>query len=196
MKTVTPESLAEALSRVEACPIGATSQLAHVLQLELSDLWPFAPRLVSALPKLISPRVPRQVIEKARTLWFRLNQVYPRRLWVLTVNAFRPTEKVDKIERRDFLRSNLPPEFNEYNDIIIINFFLFSPAPPLRPGRPRGADHGSSPRAPMRSRHSTMRRHPRNRPPHATRSAGCVANSAESSFGRELLRGLGERLGP
>lgn len=93
-KCVTPESLAEALSRVESCPIGATSQLAHVLQLELSELWPFAGSLVSELPNLISPAVPRQVVEKARALWFRLNQVYPRRLWVLTVNAFRPTEKV------------------------------------------------------------------------------------------------------
>ncbi|OQR68982.1 integrator complex subunit 2-like [Tropilaelaps mercedesae] len=93
-KFVTPESLDESLSRVETCPIGATSQLAHVLQLELSELWPFAAPLVSALPGLISPTMPRQVVEKARALWFRLNQVYPRRLWVLTVNAFRPTEKV------------------------------------------------------------------------------------------------------
>nr|XP_037279822.1 LOW QUALITY PROTEIN: integrator complex subunit 2-like [Rhipicephalus microplus] len=85
----TVPSLAQAFSRLRKCPIDLMSQLDRLNTMPLPHLWPYAQPLVSNLPLLLEQGCPRQVMERAKQVWWRLNEVFPRRLWVLTANALR-----------------------------------------------------------------------------------------------------------
>ncbi|KAH7958889.1 hypothetical protein HPB49_006131 [Dermacentor silvarum] len=85
----TVPSLAQAFSRLHKCPIDLMSQLDRLNTMPLPQLWPYAQPLVSNLPLLLENGCPRQVMERAKQVWWRLNEVFPRRLWVLTANALR-----------------------------------------------------------------------------------------------------------
>ncbi|XP_077533566.1 integrator complex subunit 2 isoform X2 [Haemaphysalis longicornis] len=85
----TVPSLTQAFTRLHKCPIDLLSQLDRLNTLPLPQLWPYAQPLVSNLPLLLEEGSPRQVMERAKQVWWRLNEVFPRRLWVLTANALR-----------------------------------------------------------------------------------------------------------
>ncbi|XP_064461086.1 integrator complex subunit 2-like [Ornithodoros turicata] len=84
------QSLAQAFCSLHMCPIDMMSQLDRLNTLPLHQLWPYARPLVTNLPLLLQEGTPRQVIERAKQVWWRLNEVFPRRLWVMTANALRP----------------------------------------------------------------------------------------------------------
>lgn len=86
----TVQSLVHAFSSLHKCPIDMMSQLDRLNTLPLHHLWPYAQPLVSNLPLLLQKGTPRQVMERAKQVWWRLNEVFPRRLWVMTANALRP----------------------------------------------------------------------------------------------------------
>ncbi|XP_022248205.1 LOW QUALITY PROTEIN: integrator complex subunit 2-like [Limulus polyphemus] len=87
----TTDSLREAFQEVSTCSIKLLALLDHLLSLPLYQLWPFASSFASHLPQLLDPSVPQLLVDKANEVWWRLNRVFPRRLWVMTVNATRPT---------------------------------------------------------------------------------------------------------
>jgi integrator complex subunit 2 len=66
------------------------SELERLLALPKNYLWPLAPDFVSKIPLLLLPSTPRQVREKAKKVWFKMNSIFPRKLWVMTVNVLRP----------------------------------------------------------------------------------------------------------
>ncbi|KAJ6216151.1 hypothetical protein RDWZM_007308 [Blomia tropicalis] len=50
-------------------------------------LWPLATEFISKLSILLNVDVPRVVSINAKLVWFRLNHIFPTKLWVMTVNA-------------------------------------------------------------------------------------------------------------
>lgn len=64
--------------------------LEKLLTLPTNYLWPIASDFVSKLPVLFSNSISRLVIEKTKKVWWKLNSVFPRKLWVMTVNALKP----------------------------------------------------------------------------------------------------------
>uniref|UniRef100_A0A131XRZ2 Putative integrator complex subunit 2 n=3 Tax=Ixodes ricinus TaxID=34613 RepID=A0A131XRZ2_IXORI len=83
------QGLSQAFCSLRKCPIDLMSQLDRLNTLPLHQLWPYAQPLISHLPLLLQEGSPRQVMERAKQVWWRLNEVFPRRLWVLTANALR-----------------------------------------------------------------------------------------------------------
>ncbi|XP_067132285.1 integrator complex subunit 2 isoform X1 [Centruroides vittatus] len=86
----TKETLDKAFQNVQNCPYKLLQQLEYLLTLPLYQLWPFALPFVNNLQKLLEPNVPREILEKSKRLWWKLNRVFPRRLWLITVNALQP----------------------------------------------------------------------------------------------------------
>lgn len=99
----TVPSLGQAFTRLHKCPIDLMSQLDRLNTLPLPQLWPYARPLVSNLSLLLEEGSPRQVMERAKQVWWRLNEVFPRRLWVLTANALRLTCRVRPLTLDDLV---------------------------------------------------------------------------------------------
>ncbi|CAG2114951.1 unnamed protein product, partial [Medioppia subpectinata] len=66
------------------------SELDRLLTLPKNHLWPLAPDFISRLPSVLLPSTPRQVRQKVKIVWFALNSIFPRKLWVMTINVLRP----------------------------------------------------------------------------------------------------------
>ncbi|KAG8176516.1 hypothetical protein JTE90_021808 [Oedothorax gibbosus] len=86
------ESLDKAFDQVETCPFQLLSHLNHLLSLPVQQLWPYAARFVGQLPRLLDHADSLQLLTKAKKVWWKLNAVFPRSLWVMTVNAFPQKE--------------------------------------------------------------------------------------------------------
>jgi len=80
-------ALTAALSTVSSCPAAANLQLRHLLSLPPRMAWQLCPALVSNIDTLLGEGVPRHTQELYKQVWLRLNTVYPRQLWLLTVNS-------------------------------------------------------------------------------------------------------------
>jgi len=80
-------ALTAALSTVSSCPAAANLQLRQLLSLPPRVAWQLCPALVSNIDTLLGQTVPRHTQELYKQVWLRLNTVYPRQLWLLTVNS-------------------------------------------------------------------------------------------------------------
>ncbi|XP_076045426.1 integrator complex subunit 2 [Oratosquilla oratoria] len=63
--------------------------LDRMLRLPPHQLWELALPLTASIKHLLDPRIPRKVQDMYRQVWLRLNSLFPRRLWVMTVNGLR-----------------------------------------------------------------------------------------------------------
>ncbi|XP_015906555.1 integrator complex subunit 2 isoform X2 [Parasteatoda tepidariorum] len=82
------DSLDKAFEQVDSCPFQLLSHLNHLLALPVQQLWPYASKFVTYLPKLLDHTDCLQILIKAKKVWWKLNSIFPRNLWVITVNAF------------------------------------------------------------------------------------------------------------
>eukprot|EP00092_Neocalanus_flemingeri_P019401 GFUD01021015.1.p1 GENE.GFUD01021015.1~~GFUD01021015.1.p1 ORF type:complete len:1102 (+),score=357.95 GFUD01021015.1:297-3602(+) len=80
-------ALKAALSTVSSCPAAANLQLRQLLSLPPRVAWQLCPALVSNIDTVLGETVPRHTQELYKQVWLRLNTVYPRQLWLLTVNS-------------------------------------------------------------------------------------------------------------
>ncbi|XP_065840945.1 integrator complex subunit 2-like isoform X2 [Oscarella lobularis] len=64
--------------------------LRHFSRLSPLQLIPHVESIVSSFSKLLDPGTPRHLQNLANHLWFALNTLIPRRLWLHTVAAFQP----------------------------------------------------------------------------------------------------------
>ncbi|KFM65537.1 Integrator complex subunit 2, partial [Stegodyphus mimosarum] len=92
------ESLDKAFEQVESCPFQLLSHLNHLLALPVQQLWPYASKFVTYLPKLLDHSDKLQILIKAKKVWWKLNSIFPRNLWVMTVNTF--SQKTFKTARK------------------------------------------------------------------------------------------------
>jgi len=86
----TKEGLASAFANLSECPTAAALQLQQLLDLPPYHAWPLAETLVANIKTVLSKDAPRQVQELYKDVWINLNSVFPRKLWLLTVNALTP----------------------------------------------------------------------------------------------------------
>ncbi|XP_054712295.1 integrator complex subunit 2-like [Uloborus diversus] len=92
------DSLDKAFEQVENCPFQLLSHLDHLLSLSVQQLWPYASKFVSYMPRLLDHSDYLQILIKAKKLWWKFNSIFPRKLWVMTVNAF--PQKIYKTARK------------------------------------------------------------------------------------------------
>jgi integrator complex subunit 2 len=67
-----------------------------------SGCWELVDPFISCIHKIAGSQVDRQVQELYRIVWMQLNAVYPRKLWLITVNNLNP--KVIKEKSRNLLQ--------------------------------------------------------------------------------------------
>ena len=91
---VSPGQLASCLQNTVACPAATNLQLQHLLSLPPRLAWSAAPVLVSHIRTVLQPRVPRHTQQLYKQVWLRLNTVYPRQLWLATVNSLNQTPAI------------------------------------------------------------------------------------------------------
>lgn len=90
------DGLRMALAGAAVCPAAANIQLGQLLTLPPRLAWQHAATLVSSVHDVLEPGVPRHTQELYRQVWLRLNSVYPRQLWLLTVNHLTPPPTISQ----------------------------------------------------------------------------------------------------
>jgi len=83
---LTEGHLAEALHNLKKCPSKLTLALRKLLAVPPQDAWVHADRIFSHLKEVLDEGTPLQVQQLVSRVWFRLNAVFPRKLWALTAN--------------------------------------------------------------------------------------------------------------
>jgi len=86
-KLPSSSQLATALIAASSCPASANLYLRQLLSLPPRVAWQFCSTLVSNIGTILGEGVPRHTQELYKAVWLRLNTVYPRQLWLLTVNS-------------------------------------------------------------------------------------------------------------
>ena len=79
--------LETSLKNVVQCPAATNINLARLLSLPPRLAWAEAGTIVSNITTILDDRVPRHTQELFKRVWLRLNSVYPRHLWLMTVNS-------------------------------------------------------------------------------------------------------------
>ncbi|KRT81668.1 hypothetical protein AMK59_6056 [Oryctes borbonicus] len=77
--------LVDAFNHLEKTPSKCADVLQLLLKKEAIDIWPFAEVITQFSKNILADNVPRYVQDLYKDVWFKLNSVLPRRLWVLTV---------------------------------------------------------------------------------------------------------------
>ncbi|CAH1111870.1 unnamed protein product [Psylliodes chrysocephalus] len=78
-------SVIDAFSDIENNPMKCAKLLQNLLKQEAIDIWPFVEIFAQHARNFLDDNVPRYLQDLYKDVWFRLNTVLPRRLWVLTV---------------------------------------------------------------------------------------------------------------
>lgn len=63
--------------------------LEQLIKLPDELLWPFATDFIQLLPCILDVDTPKKILLLIRKIWFRLNYIFPTKLWVMTVNILR-----------------------------------------------------------------------------------------------------------
>ncbi|XP_071540671.1 integrator complex subunit 2 isoform X2 [Panulirus ornatus] len=66
--------------------------LDRLMRMPPHQLWPLAAPITASMKCLLQPGVPRKVLDTYRQVWMRLNSLFPRRLWAMTVEGLLPEE--------------------------------------------------------------------------------------------------------
>nr|XP_003227322.3 PREDICTED: integrator complex subunit 2 [Anolis carolinensis] len=93
-KKHSPKQLQEAFSTLQGNHTQVLQILEHLTLLSAGELIPYAGALTANMNQLLFPGVPRRILQTVNRLWMALNTVMPRRLWVMTVNALQPSNKM------------------------------------------------------------------------------------------------------
>lgn len=93
-KNHSPKQLQDAFLQLHSNHTQVMQILEHLTLLSASDLIPYAEVLTANMSQLLNAGVPRRILQTVNKLWMTLNTVMPRRLWVMTVNALQPSQKL------------------------------------------------------------------------------------------------------
>jgi integrator complex subunit 2 len=110
-KSVSMTEVVEAFALLKECPSKLTIVMEKMLTLPADELWKYSDITLRHIGTIIEPNTPRQVMgelcelnsarvfycayllnefniaELYKRLWFELNKVFPRKLWVATINS-------------------------------------------------------------------------------------------------------------
>ncbi|KAL3858011.1 hypothetical protein ACJMK2_012627 [Sinanodonta woodiana] len=88
----TPQAYNEALTNLKSSPTPMLQILNKLLHLPVEEVLQFSDCIVSSLPAMLDPDIPRKVVDLVKRAWFRVHTLTPRSLRLATVNALRPQE--------------------------------------------------------------------------------------------------------
>ncbi|XP_062559708.1 integrator complex subunit 2 isoform X1 [Armigeres subalbatus] len=94
--SVSELNILEAFEEIELSPGKAIKLLKIMMKKSPTDLWPTAETFIRYFKAILSSTVPRQIQELYKNVWIRLNTVFPRRLWVMSINALMPEDAVTR----------------------------------------------------------------------------------------------------
>ena len=89
-----PAELDSALSMAATCPGKLNLHLQQLLRVPPRLAWSLAQTLVTNIRLVLEPGVGRHSQELYRAVWSRLNTVYPRHLWLMTVNSLSQSPRI------------------------------------------------------------------------------------------------------
>lgn len=101
-KSPPKEGLDERLHRDFSCiheePLRLVKTLIRINSLPRDEIWPYVGTFIDNWPKILdlvqSSDENKKLIQLVTKLWWKFNAVFPRKLWVMTVNSFRrPQER-------------------------------------------------------------------------------------------------------
>ena len=76
----------DALHNLKKCPSKLTLVLKKLQAIPPQESWQHAEAIFRHLKEILDPATPLQIQELVCKVWFRLNTVFPRKLWAITVN--------------------------------------------------------------------------------------------------------------
>lgn len=94
--SITEALMKEAFEEIDTNPGKLTKLLRTMLTKSPPLLWPLASTFIGHFRRILSDTVPRLVQKLYRQNWIRLNTVLPRRLWILSIQALMPEDKVTR----------------------------------------------------------------------------------------------------
>ncbi|KFB40539.1 AGAP003033-PA-like protein [Anopheles sinensis] len=89
-------TIVEAFEEIELNPARVIKLLRRMMRKSPTDLWPLAPTFIRYFKHTLNHTVPLLLQELYRQVWMRLNTIFPRRLWVMSINALMPSDAVTK----------------------------------------------------------------------------------------------------
>lgn len=83
-----------------------TRSIDQILFLNKEEIWPFVKPFIDSLPKLIKLEnddniESKDLLQAVSKLWWKFNNIFPRKLWVLTVNALRKHQNSENLNQTD-----------------------------------------------------------------------------------------------
>ncbi|XP_052866771.1 integrator complex subunit 2 [Anopheles cruzii] len=93
---ISEHAIVEAFEEMELNPARAIKLLRRMMRKSPTDLWPVAPTFIRYFKHTLSYTVPLLLQELYRQVWMHLNTIFPRRLWVMSINALMPEDNVTK----------------------------------------------------------------------------------------------------
>lgn len=105
-RTTTPRiselAVVDAFRHISEQPSHCARMLQLLLKQEPIDIWPFTHVFLEYVRDMLDENVPRYLQDLYKEVWFRLNTVLPRKLWVLTVKnlvgSYTVMDRVDVAE--------------------------------------------------------------------------------------------------
>lgn len=100
-KSTPKESLDDRLSRdfslINTEPLRLAKTLAHINSFPRDEIWPFVRTFINNWPRVLDldqkSDENKKLIQVSTKLWWKFNTVFPRKLWVMTVNSFRKPQE-------------------------------------------------------------------------------------------------------
>lgn len=83
------ESLEQAFKLLPDSSSELCKLFAFILRLPQKSVWYFSSAFVSKLRLLLQPNLSQDLLNLARKVWWRFNEIFPDDLWVMTVNSIR-----------------------------------------------------------------------------------------------------------
>lgn len=88
-------------SEMDMRPLNRT--LNQILLLDREEIWLFVQSFIENLPRILGLDSEnsieyRQLIQTVTKLWWKLNNIFPRKLWVMTVNALRRPQNLNALQ--------------------------------------------------------------------------------------------------
>ncbi|XP_053681309.1 integrator complex subunit 2 [Anopheles nili] len=93
---ISEHMIVEAFEEIELNPARVIKLLRKMMRKSPLDLWPLAPTFIRYFKHILNDNIPLLLQELYRQVWMRLNTIFPRRLWVMSINALMPADDVTK----------------------------------------------------------------------------------------------------
>uniref|UniRef100_A0A182Q203 Integrator complex subunit 2 n=1 Tax=Anopheles farauti TaxID=69004 RepID=A0A182Q203_9DIPT len=95
-RPIAEHTIVEAFEEIEQNPARVIKLLRRMMRKSPTDLWLLAPTLIRYFKHTLNHTIPQLLQELYRQVWLRLNTIFPRRLWVMSINALMPEDTVTK----------------------------------------------------------------------------------------------------